>query len=308
MTAAGSQQPSIARIAKSQNEQRNRTRVLAWRRFYADAKAVHFGAITVSLLLALAGPFVLWLSAESGAWLGATAGGWVFVSRVFLVPFRNRREVQGALVQEAFDVDIFELDWNPSIPLPVAPEEVSRAAKRAAKKTAKKRNPWTDRDWYATKKEAPWPYSVFISQRSSVVWARRQHQWFGHVLKGTVFALVGIGILIAIVVFHATLAQYLTTILLPSLPAILDGLEEAHSHLEAAEARHRLELATNEEIGSTTPNESRLRAFQDQLFSLRRKAPLVPEWFYKLRRQKLEEDMQQAQKELADRLEGTSAP
>ncbi|MGH9194290.1 MAG: S-4TM family putative pore-forming effector [Acidimicrobiia bacterium] len=85
----------------------------------------------------------------------------------------------------------------------------------------------------------PWPTSVLICQRSNAVWARRQHGGYGWALAGLAACWGIVGILIGLLA-NATLATYLTTIALPSLPALLDASEEARSHFRASAARQRL--------------------------------------------------------------------
>ncbi|MGH9194289.1 MAG: S-4TM family putative pore-forming effector [Acidimicrobiia bacterium] len=52
--------------------------------------------------------------------------------------------------------------------------------------------------------------------------------------------------------------------------------------------------AIAQELGHDSTDPSGLRAFQDQIFQLRRAAPLVPDWFCRLRRSRLDADMRDA--------------
>lgn len=294
---------SLHDIAVAQNSEKSIRRLLAMRRYYADAKLAQFGISTLSTLFALAIPFFVWLWPSTSTLFGAAAGLWVFVARVIFVPMRDHLRLRGALVQDMFDTDVLGLDQNPSLPEPPSPEEVVRKAKRAEKKTRRKRKPWDVTNWYPIQTQTRWPQSVLICQRSSVVWARRQHQWYGVFLHIVAVAIVSGGVVIFSIA-EATLLEYITSIALPSAPALLDALEEAREHLRASKARERLESATNKEIQRGSTTHARLRAIEDELFSLRQQAPLVPEWFYHLRRDQYEADMREAAKELTEKLGG----
>jgi hypothetical protein len=273
-------------------------RQAAARRYYADAKLLHFFGTTISVLLALAVPFFVWLWPQAGVALGALAGAWIFASRLLLVPLRDRRQFQGALAQEMFDCDVLGLDWNPGLGDALASEDVLGTAARAEKRGGGRgKAPWGTGDWYPTESDATWPTSVLMCQRSNAVWARRQHDGYGWLLAALAACWAIAGIIIGLLA-NASLATYLTTIALPSLPALLDASEEARSNFRASGARHRLESAIAQELGNTSTDASRLRAFQDQVFYLRRAAPLVPDWFYRLRRSRLDADMRAAANEM----------
>ncbi len=282
-------EPSLADIGTAQREDRNVRRQVAARRFYADAKLLHFAGSTVAVVLALLVPLFVWQWPSQGPLLGAVAGVWIFLARLVLVPLRDRKRLQGALAQESFDCDVLGIEWSSGLGEPIAPEDTHRAAKRGGK--------WDTQDWYPTEATAPWPRSVLICQRSNAVWARRQHGGYGWLLLGLASAWGLAGVVIAIV-SNATLAAYLTTIALPSLPALLDASEEARAHFRASQARQLLESAINAKLGSSGTDAAGLRAIQDQIYWLRRQAPLVPDWFYRLRRQDLEADMRDAARDL----------
>lgn len=290
-------QPDSASINRTQNEERNLRRQLAARMTYRKGTLFHFGGSVGALVLALLSPLMLFEFPDAGPTLGAIAGVWVFASRLVLEPLRLRQQAKGARIQEMFDVEVLGLDWNASLVERVSEEEVRKASKKldTAEGIA---------DWYPMKSDIAWPGSVLVCQRSNAVWARRQHEGFGVVLIIAALVWGLVGVLIAII-DRATLAEYLTTIALPSLPAMLDAADMAKGHLRAAAARRLLEFRTDGLIGSqqlaTTGD---LREIQDQLFGLRADAPVVPNWFYKLVKPQYETDMLYAAEHLAGHGDG----
>lgn len=286
--------PGAKDIAQSQDTESNLRRQLAARRIYKRGKWLHFGGASVALLLALVSPVVLLREPDLGPTLGAVAGLWIFASRLVFEPLRLSLQERGARLQEMFDCSVLALEWNEALCRRVSEEEVRKASRRLAKASGIKA-------WYPTPADCPWPTSVLICQRSNVVWARRQHRTYAVVLifGAVAWAMIGIAVSLA---QSTTLAQYLTTIALPSLPAVLDAGEIARRHLQAADARSRLEERVDTLIRTPTSavDDHDLREIQDQLYVLRAEAPLVPEWFYKLVRDNYENDMQYAAAQVSE--------
>jgi hypothetical protein len=281
----------MAKIGTAQNEEQNLRRYLAADHFYGFAKWLHFGGLSLTVALALVSPLVLLFWPDAGPTLGAIAGAWLFVSRLLLEPFKRQLQLKGATTQEMFDCCIFELDWNETLARPL-PEEEIRGASGSMKHVDRVR------DWYPTSEEMPWPRSVLICQRSNAVWARRQHRAFSRVLMVAAAAWAVIGVIVA-VADGASLATYLVTIGLPSLPALLDATEFARAHSSNADKRQLVMDTLDSLLNSSGATSQDLREIQDQLFNLRRDAPLVPGWFYTLVRGGFEEDMRYAAKHAA---------
>ena len=99
-----------------------------------------------------------------------------------------------------------------------------------------------------------------------------------------------VGLVVAVVA-SAELSAYLTTILLPSLPAGLDAVEFSGRHSEVAQRKQELETEVCALLDGN-PNAQQLRDLQDQVYLLRVDEPLVPDLFYRLVRDSYEEDMQ----------------
>jgi hypothetical protein len=280
----------MSQIATAQNQNRNLRRQAAARALYTRAKRLQGAGTALSLAFALLGPVLLFLEPSAGALLGALAGIWLFVTRLLVQPLRDRAKLAGATAQEAFDCDVLGLPWNPALVRKLSDEEIASRSRKADLV------PFAD--WYPTDNDASWPSSVIVCQRANAVWARRLHAGYGWVLIGVAVAwgVIGVG---AALLKGATLATYLVAVALPSLPALLDAVDVARSHFGAASARRQLEQAIDELLDDTSAVETdRLRENQDQLFTLRRDAPVVPNWFYKLLATRFEEDMRYAASQL----------
>jgi hypothetical protein len=214
------------------------------------------------------------------------------LSRIALEPAKSKLQRKGATAQELFDCGVFQLGWNDALARRVSDEEI-RGASGSMKRVDRVR------DWYPTDVAIEWPRSVLVCQRSNAVWGRRQHSAYAWTLwvAATLWGIVGI---VVAVLDGASLGDYLVTIGLPSLPAMLDAVEVGRSHSGDAARRELLEEQIDVLLETGAADERELREIQDQLFLLRRDAPLVPAWFYKLVRPGFEEDMRYAARRVAE--------
>jgi hypothetical protein len=281
-------EPSMAEIGVRQARDVNVRRQITARHFYKVAKIVHFGGLSLAIVLALVSPVVLLYEPDLGPTLGAIAALWIFVARLVLEPIRQAYQLKGATAQELFDCNVLGIGWNDALARRLADEEIRQASKSL-------RN--ADRRWYPADEAVPWPTSVLVCQRSNAVWARRQHVAYGWLLGGAAVIWVVLGIIIA-VLHKASLGEYLTTVALPSLPAVLDAAEMSRGHRHAAGRRQELEDRADAALRSGAASQD-LREIQDQLFELRKDAPLVPQWFYNLIKPTYEEGMRYAAERFA---------
>lgn len=287
--------PSMEDLGNFQNMERNLRRQMAKDHYYTVAKRWHLAGTVLAIIFALISPLVLLYKPDLGPLLGALAGLWIFMSRLLLEPVRQKFQSKGATAQELFDCDVLGLPWNDSLTRQPSEEEIRMASRGMRKPKMVEKY----KDWYPTGVAISWPRSVITCQRSNAVWARRQHHTYGIFLIVAAAIWATIGIVIAIL-HVASLAEYLTTIALPSLPALLDATELAKKHLQAAAKRQVLEDETNRLFNVNSTEEGPLRGVQDQLFNLRRDAPIVAGWFYWLVSKSYEVDMKYAAEQRSD--------
>lgn len=282
-------------IGKSQDEERNLRRQLAKAHYYTVANRWHFAGPALAIVFALASPFVLLYWPDKGPLLGAVAGVWVFISRLLFEPMKQSYQLKGAAAQELFDCDVLGLAWNNVLVRQPSEEEIRSASKNLGKRKRVEKY----KGWYPTQVEITWPKSVITCQRTNSVWSRRQQRGYGIVLIILAVMWVLFGIILS-VVQHASLAAYLTTIALPSLPAVLDATDLFKKHLQASSRLQEIEDASNALFDENNVLKKDLREVQDLIFDSRRDAPPVPWWFYKLVANRYEEDMRYAAKVRAD--------
>jgi hypothetical protein len=253
----------------------------------------------LAIVLALASPFVLLYWPGLGPRLGAIAGVWIFMSRLLFEPVSQSYQLKGAAAQELFDCDVLGLAWNEVLVRQPSDEEIRSASKAFGKPKRVEKQ----KEWYPTQVEIAWPQSVITCQRANSVWSRRQQHGYGIALIVLAVAWVLFGVILSMV-HNASLATYLTTIALPSLPAVLNATDFSKKHLQASSRLQEIEDASNTLLGTSEVSPEDLREVQDLIFDSRRDAPKVPRWFYKLVAKRYEEDMRYAAKVRADQERG----
>jgi hypothetical protein len=93
---------------------------------------------------------------------------------------------------------------------------------------------------------------------------------------------------------HASLAEYLIRLFLPSQPALMDSVDLVRTHWLNAGRKARVENRAEQLLMNASASESDSRSLQDQIFEIRQHPPRVPDWFYRLRRRRDEEAMRDA--------------
>lgn len=275
-------------LAERQNNPVALRRLAAMRVSYTRAKRLHLARIAVTVGLAGVAPFVRWWWPAATAGLAAAAGLWVFVARLLFQRWEQSLIRRAALTQEDFDVRVLGLPWNPLLGDPPSAETVSSLADRHGE-------PGDLRDWYPDVDSDDDRVVALMCQRSSVAWSQRQHRLYGAVVATVTVAWFAVGVVIALV-DGASLGDYLVSLALPSMPALLSGGETAEAHFDAARLRRRIGAHVARALKGDA--DVAPREVQDAIFELRTTAPLVPDWLYRLVSDRFERDMRRAVSEM----------
>lgn len=297
MASAG----SANQTGETQNEPRQLQRLAAQRHLYQKAKSIVF----FQALLAV--PFPLaWSAAVAGApWLAVYAGLWglcaSLADALILDPFQRSLKRQAARIQELFDCDVLQLEWNGLVAESrVDPEAIARAAEKY-----RPQNKAPLADWYPPQvRRVPLHLARLICQRSNLWWEADLHRTYTRWLVGVVVGLVLLIVLIGLI-GELTLPKFVLAVLAPVSPALLLGTREYRSHCDviAAVGRFKAHLqevwdrALKRTLGSEeAARES--RKLQDVIFQHRAKAPLIFDWIYRLLRRRRQAEMERATEEL----------
>ncbi|MEL5990721.1 S-4TM family putative pore-forming effector [Microbacterium phosphatis] len=288
-----------------QNQPRSLQLLLAQRRMYSVAKRWQTIRWWGVLVIGVSAPVLAVFFPTTAVLVGAIAGLWLFAGRTVLAWAESDKMSRAAAVQELFDQTVFGMPRSITRSELPSPEDIARIAGAGAELTLDARREKL-LDWYPIELTNSGARAVGIAQRANAAYSDR-------LLRATVtlwVAAAGIWVSIVIVaslIVHMDLATFLLGVFLPVLPAALDAFEYIRSIARAA--KDRADLA-NTIAGRLEPGENiepyELLVWQERLYDLRRTTPQVPDWLYRLLRDKNEKAMHDVAAQFASR--PSSAP
>jgi len=292
--------PTAASMLETQNQPRSLQLLLAQRRMYSLAKLWQTIRWWGVMLIGVSAPVLAVFLPASATIVGAVAGLWLFVGRSLLAWAENAQMSRAAAVQEAFDQAVFAMPRSISRSALPSPEDIVRVAGTGARLTMAARQEKL-LDWYPIDPANSGIRAVAIAQRANAAYSDR-------LLRATVTMWIVVAgawsliVVVASLIVHMDLATFLLGVFLPVLPAALDAFEYMRNIARAA--RDRADLARS--IASRlAPGETvepyELLVWQERLYDLRRTAPQVPNWLYRMLRNRNE----QAMHAVADQLSGS---
>ncbi|MFG1650824.1 S-4TM family putative pore-forming effector [Micromonospora sp. NPDC049275] len=264
--------------------------------------------MTLSVAIGVAGAVVAFTGVSA---LGVTAVGalWAVVNAIGLGSWSAGQIRRAATLQEMFDVRLFELPWNTvAAGEPVGPEEVSRLDR------AYRGDERYLRDYYEVP-HLPHPYDVLACQHQNLGWGARVRRRYAYTVLAGVAFWTAVGVVFAVTA-DLTVADLLTQWFVPSLGALLLGVEIYRGQRDVAAERDRALVILQRQIAAavradepaTDPTLLNLaRQIQDLIFHSRRGQARVPDWYFRRFHAADRVDFQAAMTNLAELL-GTRPP
>ncbi|PQM73647.1 S-4TM family putative pore-forming effector [Corynebacterium sp. J010B-136] len=288
-----------ATLLRRQNELVALRLLIAQRRLYSRAKRCVALRWCGMLIIGLAAPIVAVICPQSSVMIGSIAGAWLFLGRTLLLHLQTENTEQAAAVQEQFDLYVYDMPAGTSRPKLPPLEDISLVAGPDSELvTVAKQEELLN--WYEVAKDDLGEVAVATAQRSNAAYSYRLLKITGGIWA-TVAALWVAALIVICIVTGLTLAIFLLGVVLPLLPAFLDvtdyiiGIMRSTSDRKALYQEIESKIA-NKDDGITGEN---LRIWQEALFELRRDTPAVPDFIYKLHRQKSEVAMSTAAVQLS---------
>lgn len=296
--------PTSATIKERQNDPDALRLLIAQRRLYRKAKR-WLGLRWIGMVvIGIAAPVVAVAWPTSAVVAGAIAGSWLFIGRTLLLWAQGSMTARAASVQEQFDFYVFQMpDSANRSTLPTLEEiaDVAGPDDHISATAAQEKLI----DWYPIDTKTSGAVAVAIAQRANasytdgllrttaIVWAIATAGWT-------------LALIVLSVVLDVSLSTFLLGVTLPVLPAFLDAVQYVNSVWRSAADRRALAQGIERRLsGDDGPVEGQdLLVWQERLFELRRSAPEVPDFLYKLRRKVNERAMHAAAKQLSRRAGG----
>jgi hypothetical protein len=208
---------------------------------------------------------------------------------------------QAAAVQEQFDIYVFGMPNASRRPALPTLEDIARVA------GADEQLPQIAEEekllgWYPVDESVDGLTSIAIAQRANASYTNRLLRLTATIWAASV-ACWAIALVAATIVADLTATQFLLGILLPLLPAFLDATQYVTGVRRSAADKAALAATIEDHLnGSTDPVLSEdVMVWQSQLFDLRRSAPEVPDFIYKLTRRRNEQAMHTAARQLGEK-------
>jgi predicted pore-forming effector associated with SMODS systems len=292
--------PSTTYIANAQNTTPGLRLLVAQRKLYRRAKRWSFLRTIGIGVIAVAAPIVTAINPKLAETVASVAYIWVFLARTLFSAREHAHSSKGADVQEQFDLLVYSMPKLALRSPSVRPEEVSDLVGTDANALATARNEKLT-DWYPIDRDLEGVASIAIAQRANAMYSKRlldvnANYWMGLTVAWTIIA-VTIGVLL-----HLSFTEFLLGVAIPLLPAMLDVYEQWRAIRSAGRERQAIadgiDKLVREEDGRSVSSED-LLVWQDQLYSLRRRSPQVPNLLYWRTRKRNELAMHAAASELA---------
>ncbi|WBB72604.1 S-4TM family putative pore-forming effector [Micromonospora sp. WMMD1128] len=206
---------------------------------------------------------------------------WAVTNALGLASWSRGQLRRAATIQEMFDVDLFGLPWNEvAAGERVTAPEISRLD-RAFRGTERYL-----RDYYEIP-DLPAPYDVLACQQQSLGWGARLRRRYAHTVLAVVAAWAATGVVYGVLA-DLTVAHLLLAWFVPSLGALLLGVEIYRGQRDVAVERDRASAVVNERITSAVRDASAAadllgvaRQVQDLLFRTRCTQARVPNCFFR---------------------------
>lgn len=306
MTASPDYSPPTSTTIKSRQNDTDALRLLiAQRRLYRRAKRWLALRWIGMVVIGIGAPVVAVLWPSWAVASGAVAGLWLFLGRTLAVFFQGALTTKAASVQEQFDFYVFQMpDSAKRSTLPslediakiVGPDDQIRAVAENEKLI----------DWYPIENGDDGAVSVAVSQRANASYTDSLFRTTAIVWAVATVAWVAVLIIVS-ALLCLSLSGFLLGVALPVLPAFLDVVQYVAGVWRSASARRDLAQVIEAHItGTNGPVEGQdLLVWQERLFDLRRTAPEVPDFLYKIRRKVNERAMHSAARQLNEQAEGS---
>lgn len=201
--------------------------------------------------------------------------------------YRKNKTTQGAIIQEQFDTELYDIKWNEVLCKDKANiDTIQDLASKYSKNDL--------HNWYSTKidNKLPNEISILLCQRINFSWEISQRQKFVTFLS--IIAILYYGIYIVIGFKNNVGFFDLLVMLSPSISFLVYSVLNVislRSHVKSKNETLKFidrELENFKQSRATLPKTETLRQIQDVVFTERTVPEKVPDWFYRLNKSKNE--------------------
>ena len=289
-------------IPKKQNEQTQLNRLAAQRNNYSEAKLVQLFQLIITIPGTVLFSIVVLLNPSFAVWQ-ALFGLFAVLVELPLKIYQTSLKRQAAKIQELFDCEVLQLEWN-YLGIGAKPD-VETIIESSDKIKRTKLNIDLLKNWYSPSVvELPIHLARIICQRTNLRWDSQLRRWYSKRALAVSFGVIGLLFLFSLL-NQISFVRFVLTVLTPSIPVFLWGFKEYRDHSEVAEEQERfksyIEEFWQDAITSKLSEHQiliRSRELQDEIFILRRDNPLIFDQIYRYFKSKYEIYASQGAEEL----------
>lgn len=279
------------KIPQKQNEMDNLRCLAAQRQLYSNAKSIFALQIVLTILVIVALSIVnVFYDIE---WILASASVLItLLDLTFLHEQLTFYKEMAAGIQELFDSTVLDIEWNSLIERPRY-----ETIYRYSEDYKKNEDDYASlKDWYSSKiEELDSTEAKIICQRSNCAYDYSLRE--NYINKLVLFAAFS-GVLIVVLglIKGVTLENFFVILLLPLLPIMTFSIQKLQENKKSISALNKMRDAANELwnkllINEVVETDRIVRQLQNGIYLNRKESPLIFDWFYKLSRNKLEDEM-----------------
>lgn len=299
-------------IASRQNAENNLRRQASARRVYSDAKVLTAIQFFLMVALPIIGSVIVVVYPGMKSSVAAAAILAMLVDVALLERSQKKLLRKGALLQEAFDCDVLEIEWNPFfVGRKVEEEEVYKNSRRYSSHAQKNKNAPL-RDWYPLAASSlPIHLGRIICQRANLWYDCELRRRVGIWALGLSLFLLALFFVFGAAV-HMSMEDWVLRVLAPAMPIVAWGLKEHYKQQDAAAALKQLFEAADDLWAEAKKKKNtaaeiakfalRSREFQTAIFLRRSTSPPIFDWIYRMLRASLEENMNESAEEMVSQV------
>ena len=290
------------KIPETQLEPTQLKYLAAQRQLYSDAKVIQAVQIGLCVLIP---PILAWLVAYCFLPRVGAAFSGIVITCLFLF-FNSQQQSlkeKAAKIQELFDCEVLELEWQELMVGSRLETEV--VEKYASKHRRKDPNYFNLKDWYPENAgKLPLHLGRIVCQRLNCWWdaqlRRRYAKW---VVCSTLIVLTVVVTCLGLI-GGMTFEKFILAVVNPLMPALVLGRRQYRDHTQSAtrldELKKYAEGLWDKALERTSPEEltHNSRDLQNEIYNNRRRNPLIFNWLYNLLKNKDEDLMNKTADEL----------
>jgi len=266
-------------IPKNQNKQENIIKLSAQRNLYSQAKQIQLIQIILNIpIVIVLSILTLW----NKSFETVTIMYGVFVSLLdicVLNQIQQNKKEKAAKIQELFDCDVLELEWN-DLKCGNKPTLEDIYEYQENQKVLSKLSPL--KDWYSTSVgEVPISIARILCQLENCTWDSKLRKNYRILLILTTSFLFFL-ILILGIINNLTICKFFLLVVSPTLPSIIFCIRESNEHKETILVTERIKKNIDNIVNKTRKENvsanyllEHSRKLQDEIFERRKRSPLI---------------------------------